>query len=228
MVKQETFFYELAQKRTEIFPATSPKTESRQDWVTVQPKLRASFYWLSYNWCMPKGIFDKGQILCWELHRHMHIIKTECIRLNYTFPAYSTKLQPCSNNCNYLQWSQVWQAQTLCNKRDQGKANIIYVIIISCLLIMKVTLSKSGYLSQRWNNNNALWSLRGDVKQVFKQTALCSSTAKNSDLYQLRCWYTHACAGFGGCTICFLKRESQNIASSLYSLIMALSLVNTH
>lgn len=31
MLKQEIFFYELAQKRTEIFPATPPKTESRQD-----------------------------------------------------------------------------------------------------------------------------------------------------------------------------------------------------
>lgn len=49
MLKQETFFYELAQQRTEIFPATSPKTESRQECVTAQPKLRASFYWLRYN-----------------------------------------------------------------------------------------------------------------------------------------------------------------------------------
>jgi len=31
MLEQETFLYELAQQRTEIFPATSPKTESRQD-----------------------------------------------------------------------------------------------------------------------------------------------------------------------------------------------------
>jgi len=59
---------------------------------------------------MPKGIFSKGQILCWELYRHMHIIKSECSRLNCTFPASSTKIQPCSKDCSYLQWSQVRQA----------------------------------------------------------------------------------------------------------------------
>lgn len=118
------------------------------------------------------------------------------------------KIKPCSNDCSYLQWSQVWQAWTLSNKRDQGKTNIIYVIITSCLPVMQITLSWSGYLSQRWNNNNAHWHLRGDVKRVFTQTALCSSTAKNSDLHQLHCWYMFVLF-LEGVPFVFLKEKAK-------------------